>query len=69
MAKLPVIQRELIQLAANLTFSDKDGEQYRVQKLQARQVALPEDLARHENRFGTSPTPTSKTPARPRGCC
>src|SRR5262249_55149607 len=43
-AELPVIQRELIQLASNLAFSEEEGQQYRVRKLQARQVARLEDL-------------------------
>ena len=44
MAELPVIQRELIQLAANLAFSAEEGQQAGVQKLEARQVARLEDL-------------------------
>jgi cob(I)alamin adenosyltransferase len=44
-AELPLIQRELIQLAANLAFPEEEGRQYNVQPVQARQVVRLEDLA------------------------
>jgi cob(I)alamin adenosyltransferase len=50
MAELPVIQRELIQLASNLAFSAEEGQQAGVQMVQARQVARLEDLTDELNR-------------------
>src|SRR5262249_8566507 len=44
MAELPVVQRELIQLAANLAFSEEEAHHLHVQKVQARQVARLEDV-------------------------
>src|SRR5262249_27214208 len=44
MTELPVIQRELIQLAANLAFTEEEAHHLHVQKVQARQVARLEDV-------------------------
>jgi cob(I)alamin adenosyltransferase len=44
MAELPVIQRELIELASNLAFSGEEAQQFGIQNVDARQVARLEDL-------------------------
>src|SRR5947199_8757519 len=43
-AELPVIQRELIQLASNLAFSEEEGRRYHVHPIRAAQVARLEAL-------------------------